>query len=233
MDKKIKIEIAVGIILVVVIAVGIFVWKESKRTKTGNAPAVDNPTRFCTQEAKLCPDGSYVSRTGPNCEFAACPETNNDCAKEGESIGAVYPGVVPKKCCAGLMSVIPQGIVGTQGICQKIGIADKLMISSPEPDEKISSPVTVSGKAVGGWFFEASFPVEVYDSNNKLLGSSPVQFVPKSDSDTWMTSDFVDFKGEIKFSQPTTESGYILFKKDNPSGNSAMDESFKLRITFK
>ncbi len=27
---------------------------------------------MCTQEAKLCPDGSYVSRTGPNCEFAAC-----------------------------------------------------------------------------------------------------------------------------------------------------------------
>ncbi len=28
---------------------------------------------FCTQEAKLCPDGSYVGRTGPKCEFAACP----------------------------------------------------------------------------------------------------------------------------------------------------------------
>lgn len=28
----------------------------------------------CTQEAKLCPDGSYVGRTGSNCEFAKCPE---------------------------------------------------------------------------------------------------------------------------------------------------------------
>jgi hypothetical protein len=27
----------------------------------------------CTLEAKQCSDGSYVSRTGPNCEFAACP----------------------------------------------------------------------------------------------------------------------------------------------------------------
>ena len=27
----------------------------------------------CTMEAKLCPDGSYVGRTGPNCEFTACP----------------------------------------------------------------------------------------------------------------------------------------------------------------
>lgn len=27
----------------------------------------------CTQEAKLCSDGSAVGRTGPNCEFAKCP----------------------------------------------------------------------------------------------------------------------------------------------------------------
>ena len=27
----------------------------------------------CTMEAKICPDGSSVGRTGPNCEFAACP----------------------------------------------------------------------------------------------------------------------------------------------------------------
>ena len=27
----------------------------------------------CTMEAKLCPDGSYVGRTGPKCEFTPCP----------------------------------------------------------------------------------------------------------------------------------------------------------------
>ena len=32
----------------------------------------------CTQEAKLCPDGSSVSRTGPNCEFAPCPQTSSN-----------------------------------------------------------------------------------------------------------------------------------------------------------
>ncbi len=29
--------------------------------------------RACTKEAKICLDGSTVGRTGPNCEFAACP----------------------------------------------------------------------------------------------------------------------------------------------------------------
>lgn len=28
---------------------------------------------FCTQEAKQCPDGSYVGRIGPKCEFTTCP----------------------------------------------------------------------------------------------------------------------------------------------------------------
>jgi hypothetical protein len=28
---------------------------------------------FCTQDAQECPDGSYVGRVGPNCEFAPCP----------------------------------------------------------------------------------------------------------------------------------------------------------------
>lgn len=28
---------------------------------------------FCTLDAKICPDGTAVGRTGPNCEFAPCP----------------------------------------------------------------------------------------------------------------------------------------------------------------
>ncbi len=31
----------------------------------------------CTQEAKICPDGSSVWRTGPDCAFTPCPQTNN------------------------------------------------------------------------------------------------------------------------------------------------------------
>jgi len=54
----------------------------------------------CTMEAKLCPDGSAVGRSGPNCEFVACPEVKillteaqarviaeKQCIKGGESLG--------------------------------------------------------------------------------------------------------------------------------------------------
>ena len=30
----------------------------------------------CTAEAKQCPDGTYVGRTGPKCEFTPCPIPN-------------------------------------------------------------------------------------------------------------------------------------------------------------
>jgi hypothetical protein len=41
----------------------------TKATSTTNT----STPRACTMEAKLCPDGSYVGRTGPNCEFTPCP----------------------------------------------------------------------------------------------------------------------------------------------------------------
>lgn len=38
----------------------------------------------CTMDAKLCPDGSYVGRTGPNCEFAACSVNNLNCEESSK-----------------------------------------------------------------------------------------------------------------------------------------------------
>lgn len=35
--------------------------------------SIEDEPVACTMEAKLCPDGSAVGRTGPNCEFASCP----------------------------------------------------------------------------------------------------------------------------------------------------------------
>ena len=36
-------------------------------------PPVEAPPVICTMDAKQCPDGSYVGRTGPNCAFV-CPD---------------------------------------------------------------------------------------------------------------------------------------------------------------
>lgn len=38
----------------------------------GKKPASEEPI-FCTADAKQCPDGSFVGRVAPTCEFAPCP----------------------------------------------------------------------------------------------------------------------------------------------------------------
>jgi hypothetical protein len=38
-----------------------------------SSPSTDGTGIACPEDAKLCPDGSGVGRTGPNCEFAECP----------------------------------------------------------------------------------------------------------------------------------------------------------------
>lgn len=63
---KLYIEIGV-VVLVIVVAGGYFLFAQKDIAPTA-----------CTQEAKQCPDGSYVGRTGPNCEFAECPEVAED-----------------------------------------------------------------------------------------------------------------------------------------------------------
>lgn len=45
---------------------------------------------FCTQDAMQCPDGSWVGRTGPNCEFV-CPAGGT--GGEGEGLVAYKSGV--------------------------------------------------------------------------------------------------------------------------------------------
>ncbi len=45
----------------------------------------------CTDEAKICPDGSAVGRTGPNCSFAACPPPNAELVVGSTTLDFVLP----------------------------------------------------------------------------------------------------------------------------------------------
>ena len=42
---------------------------------------------ICTMDTKICPDGSYVSRIPPSCEFADCPIISGNCKAGGFKIG--------------------------------------------------------------------------------------------------------------------------------------------------
>ena len=57
------------IALIALIALGIVLFGCTQQQPPTNQP------KLCTLEAKVCPDGSTVGRSGPNCEFAPCPTT--------------------------------------------------------------------------------------------------------------------------------------------------------------
>jgi hypothetical protein len=74
-----------GITIFVVVAVfafgGVFAFeyylqKNEQKIEADQNQNLNNNTQpvACTMEAKICPDGSSVGRSGPNCEFAECPE---------------------------------------------------------------------------------------------------------------------------------------------------------------
>lgn len=57
-------------IIYTLIAIGLFAGIAS--TLLRQSPAEEIEAVACTMDAMMCPDGSYVGRTGPNCEFV-CP----------------------------------------------------------------------------------------------------------------------------------------------------------------
>ena len=71
----------------------------------------------CTQEAKLCPDGSAVGRVGPSCEFAACPATPpEDATDTVPSVGTSTASSTPNIPKAGSFTTTIGKSVSAQGV---------------------------------------------------------------------------------------------------------------------
>ncbi|MBX4195439.1 Gmad2 immunoglobulin-like domain-containing protein [Candidatus Parcubacteria bacterium] len=113
-------------------------------------------------------------------------------------------------------------VVGTQAT------SDDIVIDTPKVGDKIGSPLTVKGRARGGWYFEASAPVMVIDTSGKVLGQG---FVTAEGE--WMTSDFVPFSGTVRFSGATTNAGAVVFMNDNPSGDPERQKFWAVPVIFK
>jgi hypothetical protein len=108
-------------------------------------------------------------------------------------------------------------------------MSSMIVVTTPAGDTvNASNGFTVGGKAVGGWFFEASAPVSVYSKDGKLLVATYM-----TAQGEWMTSNFVEFKGQIPpFLTNGATEGYIQFENDNPSDNEGSRYVYKKYVTF-
>ncbi len=104
---------------------------------------------------------------------------------------------------------------------------DLIQVDTPLVNAAVASPLTVTGKARGTWYFEASFPVQLLDANGKELARMPAQAQGE-----WMTENFVPFTATLTFAPPTTQTGTLVLQNDNPSGNPATAKEVRIPVQF-
>ncbi len=106
--------------------------------------------------------------------------------------------------------------------------SDRIVLVSPAPLDTISSPVMLTGKARGTWFFEASFPVSVVNWDGLVIGEG----IATAEGD-WMTEAFVPFTATISYSvdpDAYSNKGTLILKRDNPSGLPENDDALEIPV---
>ena len=103
-----------------------------------------------------------------------------------------------------------------------------IVADAPKSGAAIASPLTITGKARGTFYFEATFPVILLDANGKVLVQGPAQA-----QSNWMTTDFVPFVAKLIFApQPAGSKGTLVLTNDNPSGDPTKQKTLEIPVTF-
>jgi hypothetical protein len=91
-----------------------------------NIPVQTNPigdggtSGACTQDAKVCPDGTSVGRIGPNCEFPSCPkEQGGKTVLQPAPAPAVQDNLVYANNEYGFQITIPKGYPDWKAMVEK------------------------------------------------------------------------------------------------------------------
>ena len=103
-----------------------------------------------------------------------------------------------------------------------------VVVIYPQPKDSITSPLTITGKARGYWFFEASFQVMLVNWDGLIIAEGLA-----TAGENWMTEAYVPFTANLVFEKPVySDRGTLIFKKDNPSGLPEHDAAVELQIKF-
>lgn len=109
-----------------------------------------------------------------------------------------------------------------------------IRVENPQPGSAISSPLKITGRARGSWFFEAVAPVKLVTEDGEILGKSHIEA-----KENWMTTDFVPFEGSLSFELSKNEPpkntakekrGYLLINRANASGKEEHAESLRIPV---
>ena len=109
-------------------------------------------------------------------------------------------------------------------------IIESISVTSPKANEEVSSPLKITGVVNGnGWAgFEGQVgTVKLLDASGKELATGVLTATTE-----WTTLP-TNFETTLSFQSPTAQSGTLVFKNENPSGDPSRDKTFTLPIKVK
>ncbi len=104
---------------------------------------------------------------------------------------------------------------------------EPVRLRTPVANAVVTSPLVVSGEALGRWYFEASFPVRLLDADGKQIAVAPAQ----AQSD-WMVDGYVPFTTTLTFAVTKSGTGTLVLEKDNPSGLPEYADAIRVPVRF-
>jgi hypothetical protein len=106
-------------------------------------------------------------------------------------------------------------------------IPNKVVINFPNKQSQLNSPQYIEGEAVGNWFWEGAFTIELRSDNGDVIGSTVA-----TTTGYWMQEGYVKFTATLIY-ETTEKSGNLVFIKANPSGmpENAEEYSIPVRIS--
>src|SRR3989344_7044338 len=123
--------------------------------------------------------------------------------------------------------LIPVPTNDSSAVMRAGSLSERVMLLTPIPGATVERVFAVAGEAPGGWYFDASFPINVVSAEGKMLAELPAQ----AQSD-WMTPEQVPFKALVDVGEYSGPAILIL-KRDNPSDMREHDASVSIPITIK
>lgn len=164
------------------------------------------------EDTWLCQNGQWVKHGNP-----ARPQPTTPCPAFGKNYWLCQDG----QWVAVGSPTTPEPITG----CGQIEQPAEIIVTSPQANQIISSPLNIQGQAKGSWYFEASAPVKLLDGQGKELAVSYIQA-----QGDWMTENYVPFTAQLTYQAVATSSGFLVFNNDNPSGLPENSKEFKVPV---
>ncbi len=142
-----------------------------------------------------------------------------ECVAQGNAVMESYP----RQCRDA------SGTLFVEKIAEEItyinATSGMITVTSPLPGSSLESALTITGKARGYWFFEASFPVRALDKDGNTLALAPAQAIGD-----WMTTEHVPFSVTLQIPESYAGPITLVLANDNPSGLPENDRSISFKV---